>query len=186
MPDFPASLLAKRVRVRAILAVDIAQNKQPHSRNSSRLIFWLVIFAAFAVTGLRGYRNAEDTPKVTGTGANACSDAILKQSISTDDGSQKLTDAFAQMPALRPVAIFCPPNKAGAIITSQFAGYLAWPRQVWPVTVNARIFDKTLADFSTPSFAAILFYSVKPRAPLPGERQIGPVLLLVPHEMPNP
>ena len=166
--------------------VNILSNEQLHERIDGYLIFWLVVLSAFAVVGLRGYELAETPPHTEGTGPYGSSDALLKKPLSVPDASQKLTDAFAQMPPVRPVAMFFPANDGGEIITFQVASYLAWPREVWSAQMDDRRMNKAIADFSDSPFTAILFYNIKPPAPMPGEIQIGPALLVAPLGKRNP
>ena len=163
----------------------LQKDERPRRHINYSLIFWLAILAAYATAGLRGLKISEQTPKVSHIDAYASSDAILKQTASMPDGSRELLEAFAQLPPLRPVTIICPPSQAHAIITCQIAGYLAWPREVWPLEVSAKNFDRAVLEFNDPAFAAILFYLAKPRIPLPGEKKLGPVIDIVPIGEPN-
>jgi len=87
---------------------------------------------------------------------------------------------------VRPVAMFFPVNDGGEIITYEVVSYLAWPREVWSAQMDDGRMNKAIDDFSNSPFTAILFYKIKPPAPMPGEIQIGPALLVTPLRKHNP
>jgi len=166
-------------------ALNILQNEELHARVSGYLIFWLVILAAFAVTGFRSFKTASGTSKIDGTGVSCVSDGLLKPPLSISGGSQKLTDAFAQIPSMRPMVFFWPENDGLAIITYQVSSYLAWPRAVWSVPMDEKGLRKAVSDFRNASFSAMIFYSFPLPPDSPHAEKIGIPLSVIPVELPE-
>ncbi|MGB8355833.1 MAG: hypothetical protein WCD79_18185 [Chthoniobacteraceae bacterium] len=140
----------------------------------ARRIFWLTVFIAYAITGLRGTPAAfRHTPKAVDTGTYCGTDSLLKSALGVSGSSQKLIAIFETYPANKPMVLFWPRDYVNSSIGFQLAGYLAWPRAILSVPTDANHLEKMSDYLNTASFSARIYYLLKPPASAPGGSTVG-------------
>ena len=145
----------------------------------ARRVFWLAVFIAYAITGLRGFPAVfRHDPKALDAGAYCGTDSLLKSALGVSGASQKLLAIFGSFPAGKPMVLFWPRDYGNAALGVQLAGYLAWPRAVLSVPTDARHLERLSDYLNTSSFSARIYYLLKPPASAPGGSAMGPMRIV--------
>jgi len=138
----------------------------------------VLFVAAFAVAGVRGIAiRQKAVPRIDGTGADCCTDAVLKLHFGVPRGTRLITSHADALPHGKALVILYPANDQDAYLASQVVGSALWPRAVLASPVEPGALPRGL--FSIPGVGGLIFCDLSPPKNLPGLETVMPGLTLL-------
>jgi hypothetical protein len=145
-------------------------------------VTWAILLAAFAGVGAYQIWIGPSEATVVRNTPFASSDAYFEALFDVRDGSQRCLDVMRRVYGKGTVVYFCAKHDTRGALGFGLVSYLASPQEMRRVEVERNELRRAVAAIDRATTAAVIFANVQAPPEFAHGWQIGPRILVVPHD----